>query len=309
MLCEDSCPFIMNGVCQDGGPDAKGASCGYGKDCLDCGPRTFLPPPPVPLPQPPPVPLPLPPPPPPPPYVRHTRPRPAPPRPPPRPPLQSPSPHPPPIPELQPPQIGDGDSPDGTEALHANSVGGSVFSGLPQRWGVDSFDLNGPPPAPPAEAAAIGAGAAAQALVDGVAKSAGLDDAQIERMHTIATHGAAAAGVLASKSAQIGSRVGKAASGGAVIAGGAMSQAAQQALQLLRSSAGLTTEDVEILGLVLGLGTGLCCLCCCYCMYRQHCAPRKGGRVSRMRRALPGSARKGSHRALPLDDYSDDDDF
>ena len=41
-ICEDVCPFVFNGVCQDGGPGAKGASCDYGQDCGDCGPRNSM---------------------------------------------------------------------------------------------------------------------------------------------------------------------------------------------------------------------------------------------------------------------------
>ena len=87
MLCVDECPFIFNGVCQDGGPGARGASCAYGTDCGDCGARPLKPPPPPPPPSPPPPPPPSPP------APRRSRPKPSPPPPPPPPP-ESPSPPP-----------------------------------------------------------------------------------------------------------------------------------------------------------------------------------------------------------------------
>ena len=89
LVCKDECPFQLNGICQDGGPNALGASCRFGTDCGDCGPRSIRPPPP---PKPPPSPSP----PPPPPLVRHSRPRPSPPRPP-APPSPPPPPPPPPL--------------------------------------------------------------------------------------------------------------------------------------------------------------------------------------------------------------------
>ena len=52
MVCDDDCPFTGNGVCQDGGARAQGASCTYGTDCTDCGPRPFHPPAPPPAPPP-----------------------------------------------------------------------------------------------------------------------------------------------------------------------------------------------------------------------------------------------------------------
>ena len=98
MLCTDEClahssglggPYGNNSYCQDGGEpedSVTGASCAYGTDCTDCGPRYMSPPP-----QPPSPPLPPPPPSPPPPS-----PSPPPPPPPPSPPLPPPplpSPH------------------------------------------------------------------------------------------------------------------------------------------------------------------------------------------------------------------------
>ena len=54
MMCSDEClahssgpggPYENNSFCQDGGPGATGASCAYGTDCTDCGPRFMSPPP------------------------------------------------------------------------------------------------------------------------------------------------------------------------------------------------------------------------------------------------------------------------
>jgi len=67
MLCSDEClahssgpggPYAKNSFCQDGSEGAIGASCAYGTDCTDCGPRYMsppLPPPPPPPSQPPPI--------------------------------------------------------------------------------------------------------------------------------------------------------------------------------------------------------------------------------------------------------------
>merc|ERR1740124_875505 len=62
MLCTDEClahssgpggPYGNNSFCQDGGEDnATGASCAYGTDCTDCGPRYKSPPPSPPSPPP-----------------------------------------------------------------------------------------------------------------------------------------------------------------------------------------------------------------------------------------------------------------
>lgn len=39
-LCQDSCAYARNNVCDDGGPNSAYADCAYGTDCADCGPRT-----------------------------------------------------------------------------------------------------------------------------------------------------------------------------------------------------------------------------------------------------------------------------
>lgn len=39
-VCDDSCPFANDGVCDDGGKDAMHDVCQYGTDCADCGERT-----------------------------------------------------------------------------------------------------------------------------------------------------------------------------------------------------------------------------------------------------------------------------
>ena len=63
MLCSDEClahssgpggPYAKNSFCQDGSEGAIGASCAYGTDCTDCGPRYMSPPPPSPPTPPPP---------------------------------------------------------------------------------------------------------------------------------------------------------------------------------------------------------------------------------------------------------------
>jgi hypothetical protein len=39
-LCDDSCPFANDGVCDDGGSDSIHDVCQLGTDCNDCGERT-----------------------------------------------------------------------------------------------------------------------------------------------------------------------------------------------------------------------------------------------------------------------------
>ncbi|MDA7744754.1 hypothetical protein N8911_01510 [bacterium] len=39
-LCDDSCPFANDGVCDDGGKDSLHDVCQLGTDCNDCGERT-----------------------------------------------------------------------------------------------------------------------------------------------------------------------------------------------------------------------------------------------------------------------------
>ena len=43
VLCEDSCSVASDNDCDDGGVGAEFAMCGFGTDCLDCGPRTVEP--------------------------------------------------------------------------------------------------------------------------------------------------------------------------------------------------------------------------------------------------------------------------
>ena len=101
----------------------------------------------------------------------------------------------------------------------------------------------------------------------------------------------------------------QAASGGAVLAAHAASssaQLAQQASLAVQASAGLTAEDVELLGVGLGVAGGVCCLCCLRCLYSYCTQPARKSRGARGR--FDARRRRRSHRALPVDDYSDDDD-
>ncbi len=41
-LCNDTCYWPADGVCDDGGEDAAFDACEYGTDCTDCGPRKEL---------------------------------------------------------------------------------------------------------------------------------------------------------------------------------------------------------------------------------------------------------------------------
>ena len=343
-LCEDECPFIFNGVCQDGGPEAKGASCGYGKDCRDCGPRWLRPPPPTQSPPPSP-PLPLSPPP----AKRMSRPRPSPPSPPP--PLPdaspSPSPHPPPMGFLQAPTsggpsggvlyggsstfragAGSGDSPAagsggdsgggrlvvgglGSDRGDAGSAAPASFGQQPlQYWGVDSVAMAAqPPPPPPWPPGRRPLGGAAN-LLGSAAEAAGLEEESVERVKTLTADGVAAAGVAAGVLASGGAKI---ATGGAHLA----KHAAQSAAEAVSSSAGLSADDVEALGLAVGLVAGLCCLCCARCLWRYYAAPaREHERGARARRALAGMTTgrgrsRGRHRPLPVDDYdsADEDDW
>ena len=43
MLCDNSCRFSNNQVCQDGGTASIGSACSLGTDCNDCSPRSMRP--------------------------------------------------------------------------------------------------------------------------------------------------------------------------------------------------------------------------------------------------------------------------
>eukprot|EP00966_Prymnesium_polylepis_P005650 128919-Prymnesium_polylepis.1 len=48
MLCDDNsdtCQYLSDGGCDDGGLGSEYSDCGYGDDCTDCGPRAHSPPP------------------------------------------------------------------------------------------------------------------------------------------------------------------------------------------------------------------------------------------------------------------------
>ena len=51
--CSDVCQFATDASCDDGGPSSQFATCNFGQDCTDCGPRVLYPPPPPPRPPPP----------------------------------------------------------------------------------------------------------------------------------------------------------------------------------------------------------------------------------------------------------------
>jgi len=129
MLCDNECPFVFNGVCQDGGPGAMGASCALGSDCGDCAPRSHKPPPPPPPPPPPSPPPPRPP------AVRRSRPH------PPMHPGPSPSPLPPPPPAPPPPSpVPRPPPPPGIPRLqHAGATGadGEADSPVDASWTRD----------------------------------------------------------------------------------------------------------------------------------------------------------------------------
>jgi hypothetical protein len=38
-ICEDTCKYVADGDCDDGGPGSDYDFCEYGTDCTDCGPR------------------------------------------------------------------------------------------------------------------------------------------------------------------------------------------------------------------------------------------------------------------------------
>ena len=39
VICDNTCPFNNDGVCDDGGEGAAYDVCQYGSDCADCGER------------------------------------------------------------------------------------------------------------------------------------------------------------------------------------------------------------------------------------------------------------------------------
>ena len=237
--CRDECPFVKNGVCQDGGHKSKGSSCAYGTDCTDCGPRTLHPPlpPPQPLP-PPPAPQP--------PIARHSRPKPSPPLPPP--PLPLPPPPPPPPPPPATPFI---------------------------LFGVTSVEL------PSSGAPALGSSAAATA-------------ASAEKLQSVT----AAAGVVMRAGVSIASE------GGAVIVAHATT-AVQEAADQVALSAGLTPEQGQLVGILIGTSIGVLLLCCvrCWC----YSGKRGRRRSSRQQHArLVGSPGYGDEAGY---DSYDDADF
>ena len=136
-----------------------------------------------------------------------------------------------------------------------------------------------PPPPPPAGHVSL------SGADSGIADAA----ATRERVQALVGHGAAAAGALAS--------------GGAAIA--------KEAARSFQGAAGVTAEQVEVLGLAAGLALGVGCLCCLRCACRRPTRPGLS-RGQRARRALAGMATssrgRGSraHRALPVEDYDDD---
>ena len=157
--------------------------------------------------------------------------------------------------------------------------GGSSFT----RWGVDAVYMSAAPPPPPPEPRAAGAGGDGGALPPAS-----------ERMHVLLGHGAEAAGAIAV--------------GGASLA--------KEAAKAVQGAAGISAEQVELLGLGLGLCTGLVCLCGLRALWRYYSHPaREHSRGARARRMLAGSfqGRRGrggraQHAAVPVDDFYDDDD-
>ena len=55
-VCMNNCLNAGGGACSDGGPGSEFATCPYGSDCIDCGPRVSMPSPPPRTPPPPPTP-------------------------------------------------------------------------------------------------------------------------------------------------------------------------------------------------------------------------------------------------------------
>ena len=55
-VCMNNCLNAGGGACSDGGPGSEFATCPYGSDCIDCGPRVSMPSPPPRAPPPPPSP-------------------------------------------------------------------------------------------------------------------------------------------------------------------------------------------------------------------------------------------------------------
>ena len=301
LICEDVCPFIFNGVCQDGGPNAQGNGCEYGTDCGDCGPRAHAPPPP-PRPSPP-----QPPPPPPPPRVRMSRPKPFPPSPP-------AEPHPPPMEMMRPPEqfgVGGGSvsyltppQQQQPQPAFASSGGGqqSTFRSYAAGERVDlGWTPPPPPPYPPgvviaglptggvaAESSTTGTAVAIAAAAAAVGASTTddgktcigstcIDKETKERVHALVDHGTAAAIAIGKQ--------------GAVLA--------KEAARSFQGASGVSAEQVEMIGLGIGLLAGIFCLCCLRCACAGSSSGRKDHDLSNRqlaaRRALAGmtSSRNG----------------
>ena len=142
--------------------------------------------------------------------------------------------------------------------------------------------------------AATGAttGAAGAAAVDATTDEALA--ATRERVEALVGHGAAAASVLAAHGAKV----------------------AHEAAHMVQSASGISAEQIELIGLGLGLAAGICCLCCLRCMCRRRSAEdeydlrygSRGGRARAARRVLAGMARPGrrGRTVVPTEDYDDD---
>lgn len=173
--------------------------------------------------------------------------------------------------------------------------GTSSFVTPASRWTGAELDLGlvppPPPPEPPGEYHPFQQQPQQQASLPGDSGAPSPPSTGM-RVQALVGKGAAAATVLAS--------------GGAALA--------KEAARSVQGAAGVNAEQVELIGLGIGLTAGLGCLCCLRCACRR--PSRRDGSLSRgqrARRALSGmtSRSMGGRRAVPVDDYDDDldDDF
>jgi hypothetical protein len=292
-----------------------GASCQYGQDCGDCGPRDMSPPPP-PRPSPP-----SPPPPPPPPIRRMSRPRPY--------PLPPPTTlYPPPMPmalddthsslmALRQPSSSTTSTrgpasfaePSVRETAGTATGGGgeslTVSSSFSQSnsWAArDHVDLGLAPPPPPPEPPA---GHSSEALRDSPVISGEAEGDSVlspetrERVKVLVGHGTAAAETVVAH--------------GAHLAAGSV-ELAREAARVVQSNTGLSAEQVQIIALGAGLVLSVCLLCCCRCICglcsasaTKHRDSSRSARAHRVLASMSSLGRRRSHRALSqVDTYADD---
>jgi hypothetical protein len=175
--------------------------------------------------------------------------------------------------------------------------GMSSFAAHVPQWHTESADLGRLPPPPPPEPPGWVLAAANGELA---ARGGPSPPSTSARVHVLAGHGALAASALAVDSAQLATEA---------------ASWTRQTVRSVQNIAGVSAEQVELIGVAIGLAAGLGCVCCMRCACRRPTRQAAGlSRGQRARKALAGMTNRNrarhSHRAVPVDDWDDelDDD-